>query len=167
MVCIEYVLSFAESGILVWYRHRVPSCFCSVIKSGLTLLRPHGLQPARQLCPWDFPGKNTGVDCQGIFKTQGLDPCLLHWQVDSLPLSHQRSFHDQIPVTPLGAETLGRFPGSWHSHIITDFWWGWDVSCVTPLEENSWKLAPGFLQTVPHAFPLCWFYFVSLYYSKL
>ena len=24
-------------------------------------LRPHGLQPARFLCPWDFPGKNTGV----------------------------------------------------------------------------------------------------------
>ena len=24
-------------------------------------LWPHGLQPARLLCPWDFPGKNTGV----------------------------------------------------------------------------------------------------------
>ena len=23
-------------------------------------LRPYGLQPARLLCPWDFPGKNTG-----------------------------------------------------------------------------------------------------------
>ena len=48
---------------------------------------------ARLLCPWDFPGKNTGVGCyfllQGIFLTQGLNPSLLHWQVDSLPLSHQ------------------------------------------------------------------------------
>ena len=29
------------------------------------------------LCPWDFPGKNTGVDChsllQGIFPTQELN----------------------------------------------------------------------------------------------
>ena len=25
--------------------------------------RPHGLQPTRLLCPWDYPGKNTGVDC--------------------------------------------------------------------------------------------------------
>ena len=25
--------------------------------------RPHGLQPTRLLCPWDFPGKNTGVGC--------------------------------------------------------------------------------------------------------
>ena len=26
-------------------------------------LRPHGLQPTRLLCPWDFPGKSTGVVC--------------------------------------------------------------------------------------------------------
>ena len=38
-------------------------------------LRPHGLQPTRLLCPWDSPGKSTGVGChsllQGIFLTQG------------------------------------------------------------------------------------------------
>ena len=52
------------------------------------------MQPARFLCPWDFPGKNTGVSChfllQGIFLTQGSNLSLLHWQVDSL-LSHQGS----------------------------------------------------------------------------
>ena len=41
---------------------------------------------------WNFPGKNTGVGChfllQGIFLTQGLNPCLLRWQVDSLSLRH-------------------------------------------------------------------------------
>ena len=26
-------------------------------------LGSHGLQPTRLLCPWDFPGKNTGVGC--------------------------------------------------------------------------------------------------------
>ena len=40
-------------------------------------LWPHGLEPARLLYPWDFPGKNTGMDChfllQGIFPTQGLN----------------------------------------------------------------------------------------------
>ena len=25
--------------------------------------RPPGLQPTRLLCPWDFPGKSTGVGC--------------------------------------------------------------------------------------------------------
>ena len=37
--------------------------------------------PARLLCPWDSPGKNTGVGChfllQGIFPTQGLNSGLL------------------------------------------------------------------------------------------
>ena len=25
--------------------------------------KPRGLQPTRLLCPWDFPGKSTGVGC--------------------------------------------------------------------------------------------------------
>ena len=41
-------------------------------------LRPFGLW---LLCPWDSPGKSTGVGChallQGIFPTQGLNPPLL------------------------------------------------------------------------------------------
>ena len=31
---------------------------CSVVSDSL---QPHGLYPAKLLCPWDFPGKNTGV----------------------------------------------------------------------------------------------------------
>ena len=41
----------------------------------------HGLQPVRLLCPWDSPGKNTGVSCeaflQGIFPTHGSNLYLL------------------------------------------------------------------------------------------
>ena len=41
-------------------------------------MRCYGLQPARVLCPWEFPGKNTGVRChfplQEIFQTQGWNP---------------------------------------------------------------------------------------------
>ena len=29
-------------------------------------LRLHGLQPTRLLCPWDLPGKRTGVGCHGL-----------------------------------------------------------------------------------------------------
>ena len=32
-------------------------------------LRPHGLQPCRLLCPWDFPGKSTGVGCHCLLQT--------------------------------------------------------------------------------------------------
>ena len=48
----------------------------------------------RFLCPWNSPGKNTGVSCyfllQGIFLSQESSPCLLcllYWLVDSLSLS--------------------------------------------------------------------------------
>ena len=34
---------------------------------------------------------------RGIFLTQGSNPHLLHWQVDSLPLSHQGSLLLKIP----------------------------------------------------------------------
>ena len=58
-------------------------------------LRPHGLWPTRLLCPWDFPGNSTGVDChfllQGIFPTQGSNPGLLHRRQTLYHLSHQGS----------------------------------------------------------------------------
>ena len=58
------------------------TCVCS----------PHGLLPSRLLCPWDFPGKNTGVGCHflllGIFLAPGLNP-LLHTAGGFLLLSHQ------------------------------------------------------------------------------
>ena len=70
-------------------------CVCVYVSHSVLSdsMQPHGLWPTRLLCPWDSPGKNSGVDChfllQGIFPTQGSNPCLPHWQVDSLPLSHQ------------------------------------------------------------------------------
>ena len=36
---------------------------CSVVSDSS---RPHGLQPTRLLCPWDFPGKSTGVRCHRL-----------------------------------------------------------------------------------------------------
>ena len=52
-------------------------------------LRPRGLQLARLLCPWDSPGKNTGVDCQTPspedLTDPGLEPGSPTLQADSLP----------------------------------------------------------------------------------
>ena len=72
---------------------------CSITKSCVTLVTLWSL--AHQ-CPWDSPGKNTGMDChfflQGVFLTQGTNLSLLHLltcQAYSLPLSHLGS-----PVKP-------------------------------------------------------------------
>ena len=49
----------------------------------------------RLLCPWDSPGRNTGVGCyalfQGIFPTQGSNSHLLHCRQILYHLSHQGS----------------------------------------------------------------------------
>ena len=61
----------------------------------IQLFRPHGLQPARLLCPWDSAGKNTGVSChsllQGIFPTQEMNPGLLHCRQILYRLSYKGS----------------------------------------------------------------------------
>ena len=50
---LEWVaISFSNAGKWKWS--------CSVMSD---TLQPHGLQPTRLLCPWDFPGKSTGVGC--------------------------------------------------------------------------------------------------------
>ena len=77
-----------------WRRKWQSTPVCGVTKSQ-TWLSTIGLQPTRLFCPWDFPGENTGVGFhflhEGIFPTHGWHPSLLsllHWRVNSLPLSH-------------------------------------------------------------------------------
>ena len=68
---------FLAFGVLLLFSHWVVSVACQASLS------------------MGFSGKITGVGChflsQRIFQTQGSNPGLLHWQADSLPLSHQRS----------------------------------------------------------------------------
>ena len=47
---------YAVCGILV-------PCCCYVTSVVSDSVRPHRRQPTRLLCPWDSPGKNTGVGC--------------------------------------------------------------------------------------------------------
>ena len=52
--------------------------YVCLVTQWYSTLQTHGLWPTRLLCPWDSPGKNTGVGChfllQGIFLTQGSKP---------------------------------------------------------------------------------------------
>ena len=75
---ISHILASLPVCQLVWLG-LVYLCECMPAQSCPTL-QSHELQPAMFLCPWDFPGKNTGVGCpfllQGIFPTQGSNLCL-------------------------------------------------------------------------------------------
>ena len=67
-----------------------------------TLLWLHGLQPTRVLCPWNSPGKNTGMGCpfslRRIFLTQDSNPppcvsrwVLYHWATSETPTIKHRN----------------------------------------------------------------------------
>ena len=47
-------------------------------------LQLRGLSPVRHLCAWDCTNKNPGVSChfllRGMFSTQEMNLCLLHWR---------------------------------------------------------------------------------------
>ena len=43
-------------------------CCCQVALVVSDSVRLHGLQPTRLLCPWDSPGKNTGVGCHFLLQ---------------------------------------------------------------------------------------------------
>ena len=82
---------------------------------------------ARLFCPWNFPGKNTGVGChfllQRIFQTQGSN---LHQQAGSLPLSHLGSpgrsphnlAHNQLAQNSLPLAQVSLL-GHWFGHLAS------------------------------------------------
>ena len=81
--------TYPQSQVEIKETLRVESESHSVVSDSVWL---HGLQPTRLLCPWNSPGKNTGVGShsllQGIFPTQGSNPGLLHGRQILYPLSH-------------------------------------------------------------------------------
>ena len=58
------ILQFSE------YRSFASLCVSRSVVSDS--LQPHGLQPTRLLCPWDFPGKDTGVACHFLLQFASL-----------------------------------------------------------------------------------------------
>ena len=51
-------------------------CVCVCVMRGCDerSVMSDSLQPTRFLCPWNFPGKNTGVGCHFLFQ---IDACAL------------------------------------------------------------------------------------------
>ena len=76
--------------------HRAP-CWAPCVTQQLPIaqppscthsLRPYGLWPARLLCPWDFPRKNTGVSCH--FHLQNF-PLAIYFTYDNVYVSMLQS----------------------------------------------------------------------------
>ena len=109
-----------------WLTHSMSVLNCLVVSN---FCDPMDCSPP-VFCPWDFPGKSTRAGChfflQGIFPTQGSNLHLLHWRVDSLPLSHLGS-----PLT--------------HSRSSVNVWWRrqeWIHQAVKEWSQPSISRAP-------------------------
>ena len=101
---ISYFLSLPFTLLVVIGRHdhctivekpkETYRCVCQSL-CRVQLFAPHGLWPARLLCPWNSPVRNFGVGChsrlQGIFPTQGLNLGIQHCRQILYQLSHQES----------------------------------------------------------------------------
>ena len=107
-------------------------------------LWPHGLQAARLLCPWNSPGKNTGVGChallQDIFPTQGLNPDFLHCRQTLYCQIHQGNLL-VVKNSPADAEDvketglipgLRRSPGRGHGNPL-------QYSCLENSMDRAWR----------------------------
>ena len=79
--------------------------------------RPHGLQPTRLLCPWDFPGKSTGVGCH----------CLLHSSTSYYEFNKEQDWPGHLPSWNLPSNWRGVL---WEAEILRGYqemlprrWW--------------------------------------------
>ena len=115
----------------------VYTCVCAKSLQSCPILRFYGLQPARLLCSWDSPGKNTGVGChvlQGLFLTRGLNPrrlCLLHYQAVFTPSATWEVIVYAIALkwASLVAQTVKRLPAVRETRVRSP---GWE----DPLEQK-------------------------------
>ena len=110
-----------------------------VAQSCLTLWDPTDCSFTRFLCPWDSPGKNTGVDSHfllhGIFLTQGLNLGLLHCR-QTLP--------SEPPWKPSHVQNTPKFVTRLH--------------CCLLFKTGRRLLSAVFLEkaTAPHSSTLAW-----------
>ena len=153
MVALQCCIGFYCTAKWISYMYCIHafSVSCSVMSDSSGCF---GLLSDRLFCPWDFPGKNTGVGCyfllQGIFLTQGLNfhlLCLLlcRWifftcwatgaalyvyiYIYSLPFRFLTLLSESwISKWPQGAVGITLDLG-----LIIHFW-RWDIAC----QVSSW-----------------------------
>ena len=63
MKCILYVCMSSVICIYISYVYVCMLLLLSRFSRVQLCVQPHRQQPTRLLCPWDSPGKNTGVGC--------------------------------------------------------------------------------------------------------
>ena len=103
-------------------------------------LRPHRLKPTRLLCPWDFPGRSTGVGCHcllhlktGDFSKEELKP----WRL--FPGTETNGFPGEI------SKLVGIFDSFFSSYFLL-LWTGMFITVILCLPHHCiWGVGNSFL----------------------
>ena len=99
--------------------------------------QPHGLQPTRFLCPWDFPGKSIGVGChfllQRIFPTYDLNSLTLYADTH---LSYQGSPSVRMAIIKKSTDKK-YWTGCGENGTLLHCWWECKLKWMKATMENS------------------------------
>ena len=123
--------------------HVVAIMSCHVVLSRFSCVQLFATEwtvTPRLLCPWDSPGKNTGVGShtlfQGIFPTQGLNPRLLHWLMGSLPLAPPEKPNSVLRV----GYSHGVTQASWRNNEKLAIFLVWGIRDRIEGGHSLWKV---------------------------
>ena len=118
---------------------------CLITQSTCVCLRPHGLQPARLLCPWGSPSQNTEVGrCSlipGDLPNRGIKPRSPTLQMDSLLDCVTREAQEYWSVYPFSRGSSQPRSITVVSCIAGGFFTSWATEAAPVAGIAIWKWA--------------------------
>ena len=84
-----------------WKNHSFDCCCCYVASVVSDSVWPHRRQPTRLPCPWDSPGKNTGVGCYFFLQCRKV-------KSESEVIQSCPTLSDPMDCSPLGRHLLAK-----------------------------------------------------------
>ena len=108
----------------------ISSCCCCWVTSVVSdSVRPRRRQPTRMPCPWDSPGKNTGVGCHFLLQCMKV-------KSESEVTQSCLTLSDPIDCSPPGSSIYGIFQArvlEWGTIAFSDF--------ISRDKHNSWMFS--------------------------
>ena len=116
-----------------WFKGLYAACqVASVVSDSV---RPHGLQPNRLLCPWDSPGKNTGVGCHFPLQCMKVES-------ESEVTQSCLTLLDPMDCSPPGSSTHGIFQATvleWGAIAFSKGLYGYHLFLIFLLKHSWFK----------------------------
>ena len=120
--------------------------------------RPHGPQPTRLLCPWDFPSKSTGVGCHFLLQCMKM-------KSESEVAQSCPTLRNPMDCSPPGSSVYGIFQArvlEWGAIAFSMCMYVYTNICVCALIHRIMQVEKGSMissfeyNEAPHSSTLAW-----------